>query len=243
MKRTSWIQQREARARRPGMAFTMIELLVVVAIIGVLASLVVGGVGRAVRAGKESRLRADMNQLVTAIEQYQSALGTYPPDNTVDPARNPLFYELTGVMVDNVNLKFLPREGGKDLTVAQVRSYFNLEGFANAAAERSGSRRFLEPRAQQVGVISAEADDVKVLITSVPWTTIDPARYPSALRPPPLPPINLPGKTALNPWRYLSPDHATNNPGGFDLWVDYTDGKAVKRIGNWSKDPVVIWEP
>ena len=229
------------RGRVKVTAFTMIELLVVVAIIGILAALVVSGVGRAVRAGKESRLRADLNLLVTAIEQYQSALGSYPPDNQGNPAQSPLYYELTGMVVDNANGLFRPRVGGtgQDLTVAQVKSYFNLEGFANAAPDPSQVHQYLEPRAQQVGVIGAGAEDVRVLVASVPWKPFDALRYPTA----PVPPISGAGKETLNPWRYLSPDHATNNPGGFDLWVDFTDGKGVKRIGNWSKDPVVIWEP
>jgi len=61
------------------LAFTLIELLVVISIIGILAGLTVGLSGVASRKSKESRIRGDLNRLVTVIENYKARLGSYPP--------------------------------------------------------------------------------------------------------------------------------------------------------------------
>ncbi|HZI33530.1 MAG TPA: prepilin-type N-terminal cleavage/methylation domain-containing protein, partial [Candidatus Binatia bacterium] len=64
-------------------AFTLIELLVVIGIIALLAGLVVGGTRYAGSKMKESRIRAELNALATAIEAYNAKFGHYPPDNVV----------------------------------------------------------------------------------------------------------------------------------------------------------------
>ena len=76
--------------------FTLVELLVVIVIIGILASLVVGLSGTASRKMRESRTRAELVAIETAIEAYKSKFGHYPPCNPKDPALNSLYYELTG---------------------------------------------------------------------------------------------------------------------------------------------------
>lgn len=55
--------------------FTLIELLVVIAIIAILAALIIIRIGTASRDARNSRRRADMNQIRTAIEQYKNGGG------------------------------------------------------------------------------------------------------------------------------------------------------------------------
>src|SRR5690242_13512197 len=100
---TAFLQdRRDASARaldsRRRAAFTLIELLVVISIIGVLAGLTVGLTGLATRRSKESRIRGEMTKLINAIENYKSAIGSYPPDNPGFPSTNQLFYELSGTV-------------------------------------------------------------------------------------------------------------------------------------------------
>src|SRR5262245_47967948 len=59
--------------------FTLIELLVVISVIGLVAGLTVGLSGVASGKSKESRIRGDLNRLVTLIENYRAKLGSYPP--------------------------------------------------------------------------------------------------------------------------------------------------------------------
>lgn len=58
--------------------FTLIEILIVVAIIGILASVVVVGLGPAQRKGRDSRRLSDLRQVQTALELYYGKNGAYP---------------------------------------------------------------------------------------------------------------------------------------------------------------------
>lgn len=58
--------------------FTLIEMLIVVAIIGILASIVVVGIGPAQKKGRDSRRAADLREVQTALELYYNKEGEYP---------------------------------------------------------------------------------------------------------------------------------------------------------------------
>ncbi len=61
-------------------AFTLIELLIVVAIIGILAAIAVPNFLNAQTRAKISKVKADQRNLATALEQYRLDKGGYPPD-------------------------------------------------------------------------------------------------------------------------------------------------------------------
>jgi len=58
--------------------FTLIELLVVITIIGILAGLAVPAVGKALEAAKKAETGAMVNQLRTALVQYETEYGVWP---------------------------------------------------------------------------------------------------------------------------------------------------------------------
>lgn len=66
-------------ANRP-LAFTLIELLIVVAIIAILAAIAVPNFLEAQVRAKVSRAKADMRSIVTALESYHVDHNKYPPD-------------------------------------------------------------------------------------------------------------------------------------------------------------------
>jgi prepilin-type N-terminal cleavage/methylation domain-containing protein len=70
---------------RPGVgfaaAFTLIELLIVVAIISILAGILLFNMGEATMRSKLARVKADMRTLVMSIEEYRADRNKYPPDN------------------------------------------------------------------------------------------------------------------------------------------------------------------
>ncbi len=70
--------------RRPR-AFTLLELLAVIAIIAVLTGIVIGVGRRASEAGKTARAKAELAALSAALEGYKLQYGDYPRTN--DPAR------------------------------------------------------------------------------------------------------------------------------------------------------------
>jgi len=66
------------KASRNG--FTLIEILIVVAIIAILASIVLVGIGPTEKLGRDSRRVSDLHEVQTALELYYSKCGYYPGD-------------------------------------------------------------------------------------------------------------------------------------------------------------------
>jgi prepilin-type N-terminal cleavage/methylation domain-containing protein len=84
--------------RRSRQAFTLVEMLSVIIIIGILASLMLVAFGRARKNVRNSTIKADIKEIEMALERYRTEYGEYPPDfvGTADaypdairiPARN-----------------------------------------------------------------------------------------------------------------------------------------------------------
>ncbi len=68
--------------------FTLVELMVVVIIMAMLAAIVLGISGYASRKSAESRARADLENIRTALEEYRMDEGRYP--GTISSGNNPL---------------------------------------------------------------------------------------------------------------------------------------------------------
>lgn len=61
-------------------AFTLIELLIVIAIIAVLAGFIVATAGYVQKKGKRSRAEAEIAAMSAALENYRADNGAYPSD-------------------------------------------------------------------------------------------------------------------------------------------------------------------
>ena len=66
-------------------AFTLVGLLVVLAIIGILAGLLMPALGAARRAARRHKAGADIQNIGIAVTQYTADFGYPPPDTMVDP--------------------------------------------------------------------------------------------------------------------------------------------------------------
>ena len=62
--------------------FTLIEILIVVAIIAILASVVLVGLGPTQQQGRDARRLSDLRETQTALELYYNKNGVYPAVNT-----------------------------------------------------------------------------------------------------------------------------------------------------------------
>ena len=84
--------------------FTLLELLSVIAVIGILAALLFPGIGAARRSANKARTRVQFSQWATAIESFRSEYGYYPAlhgsnlvnpsAQSADPATLHLFHDL-----------------------------------------------------------------------------------------------------------------------------------------------------
>ena len=60
-------------------AFTLVELLVVMAILGILATLITGGFKTALMRGRDTERKSDLRQIANALELFYHDWGYYPP--------------------------------------------------------------------------------------------------------------------------------------------------------------------
>jgi prepilin-type N-terminal cleavage/methylation domain-containing protein len=216
------------RARLPQTAFTLIELLVVIAIMGGLAALVVGLSGVSSRKLRESRVRAELTSLVSAIENYKSRTGSYPPDNTNNPALNPLFYELTGCIFTNSPAPtFMTLGSWEAIPAATYKRIFGVSGVQNSSRDPVNVpyTRFV-PKPKQYAEID-DADDVEILVVPFAGPT---ERMLIGKRQ-----GDSKGRVMLNPWRYDASSTNRHNRTTYDLWAEVQFGKNVITIGNWKE--------
>ncbi len=87
MKTVSLLNQdrRRVRATHRVSGFTLVEMLVVIAIIAMLASLITGAAVMARGAAKRAVIVTEIGQLEMACQAYKEKFGEYPPDGTDVP--------------------------------------------------------------------------------------------------------------------------------------------------------------
>lgn len=72
----------------PRRAFTLVELLVVITIIGILAGLISVAAVNAVYAAKQMRIKTEVDQIDAAMKAFKQQYGAYPPCDFRDPMNN-----------------------------------------------------------------------------------------------------------------------------------------------------------
>ena len=204
------------RSRPTTSAFTLIELMVVIAIIAILAGLLVYLLPGVKEKQVRGRVKTELAMLVMAIEGYKAKMGFYPPDSTLS-GTNALFYELTGT-VRNQKVSpplFIDRDNIQ-LTTNTIGSYFATSGFLNSidyqSPDQEQRQNFLpnlKPKAYER--IPNTSDDIRLLVV----------------------PYKSPGGD-FNPWHYRS-SNPQHNPEGFDLWAELQIGNKAIKIGNWKE--------
>jgi prepilin-type N-terminal cleavage/methylation domain-containing protein len=225
-------------------AFTLIELLIVIAVIAILAAFTVPIVSSLKRKAYISKTQAEMAQIETAIERYKAAYGIYPPSNPNNLLVNQLYYELVGTTNDASTGIYTTLDHGSQIKAGQVPTAFgsaSVNGFLNCSKPGAGedaplAKTFLpDLKASQIwrqytNNPVTRSVGVDLLVASVGG--------PDQI----YRPLNSIG---LNPWRYNS-SNPTNNPGSYDLWIQLSIGSTTNRIAltfspkfylicNWTK--------
>ena len=82
-----------ALIRKRQNAFTMVEMLVVIAIIGILMAILIPTLQAAIKASREAAIRFELVQLAHAMDEYKNKTGqAYPPDFT-NPSTVKAYFE------------------------------------------------------------------------------------------------------------------------------------------------------
>jgi len=192
-------------------AFTLVEMLVVIAIIGLLSALIAGLVGRAKNAEVRARVKGELAQLETAIEHYKEKRGFYPPDNPGNPGSNSLYYELSGTAYDDATKSYTTLSGDGALPAGSVSTAFGAPGFINSNATADDAKNYHPAlkTASQVREVDVNGVKVKLLGMAISGPSGD-----------------------FSPW-YYNRSNPTNNPNSYDLWVEVFVSGHPKKFGNW----------
>jgi prepilin-type N-terminal cleavage/methylation domain-containing protein len=228
------VEIQKAALPRRVRGFSLIEMLMVIAVIGILAAIVLGALPAMTEKRVRTRVRGELRNLVTAIEAYKEKHGFYPPDNPKNIAHPPLFYELIGTTVvgNNPPVSYKPVNGDPALTQTQVKDNFDTDGFLNSAPEASEVKNFLTTAKTNINYVispfSPNGSPALVLRVSA-----DGPRFPGK-----------PGIEKTNAWRYVvakprrgqNDPYPTNNPNTFDLWAEVVIRGRTNLIGNWKEE-------
>ncbi len=238
---------------RPAHAFTLVELLVVISIIATLAGLVVGLAPTVGERMRESRIRAELAELQFAIESYKAKFGIYPPDNGSyingtqaerdtenRSGLSPLYYELSGVFVDNANGVFLTADTKQSLSPMDIQKYFGRDGFVNAALLNRRRQFTHRLNDRQHAGISRTSDGGGLEVLAVGFITDSTSKrgsgfsWPTDAKTLAQYPAPIPANPGLNPWHYVSTS-PVHNPGGYDLWAEYFVRGERRILANWKQ--------
>jgi prepilin-type N-terminal cleavage/methylation domain-containing protein len=223
---------------RDGSAFTLIEILMVITIMGIIAAMILTGGQYASKVKKETAVKAMREKLQVIIDNYQAKLNFYPPDNgnlaTVTAATsqaqyeqwtatNALIYELTGVTNTNSTRAIVfavsPTGGNViSLTSGDFYNYFNRTGVANA--DSTEPQNFYKPPpapneySNYPGTAAGSIDALGLLV-----------------------PAPLVGNQ-LNFWHYDASSPRRHNQNSYDLWAEFFVGNkngvpVIETNGNW----------
>jgi prepilin-type N-terminal cleavage/methylation domain-containing protein len=209
-------------------AFTLIELLIVIAIIAILAAMIIPISGAVNRAKIRSKARVELEHVATAIDLYKAKLGHYPPDNPGRPDLNQLYFELEGTTLTPVKgaINYVTLDGSAQIAQSAVPSVFGpgVAGFINTTGAGGGD----EGRSATAFLSSLKPDET-VTITNPPPDTR--AKLLIAAVPGP-----------VNRYAYISyvSSNPTNNPNSYDLWVDFIINGKTNRACNWTKEIVTL---
>jgi len=74
------LQAFDIRKQKVSLAFTLVELLVVVSIIGLLVGLLAAGIPLAIEKGMKAKAKGETTAIVAAIKAYKQEYGKFPGD-------------------------------------------------------------------------------------------------------------------------------------------------------------------
>ncbi|MDR2844927.1 MAG: prepilin-type N-terminal cleavage/methylation domain-containing protein [Puniceicoccales bacterium] len=109
----------------PRRAFTLIEILAVVAIIGLLAAILVPAISAAMRSAQKTVTKGTFAQWASAIASYKTTYGSYPPLNDTASDTEDSYYDLDNAdQLKNFIRSLSARNlDGTELSTEEIKKY------------------------------------------------------------------------------------------------------------------------
>ena len=212
-------------------AFTLVELLVVISIIGVLAGFTIPVLKSAKAAQYKKVARGELEFIATALENYKAKYGAYPPGNKNSSLLPQLYYELSGTYTNAGN--FITLDGSSTIPIASVVAAYGVGGFVNYGSANQNNNGDDDVKVAKNFLAGLSSAQIRTLVTNVSWGFSIPTTIIATSVGGPddsYKPLNASG---LNPIRYVYP--GVNNPNSYDLWVQLVISGKTNLICNWSR--------
>jgi type II secretion system protein G len=143
-------------------AFTLIELLIVVAIIGILAAIAVPNFLNAQTRAQIAKVESDMKSLATALEMYLVDRSSYPGDHDLDN----YFNQENGLFKLTTPVSYMASLPSDPFVNRKIRAYLGQSGNAYATEGRpdyemgSGADNESPYRVQAYSLMSYGPDNI-----------------------------------------------------------------------------------
>lgn len=125
--------------------FTLLELLIVIALIGILVSIAAASYAQAQKKSRDSRRMADMKSIQSAFEQYYADHTAYPADCTIGSLNTggntylPAGFPVDPKSGDAYNTNPVDNSIGSSCSTTSYYFCVNLEGGNGNATNPSGT--------------------------------------------------------------------------------------------------------
>jgi prepilin-type N-terminal cleavage/methylation domain-containing protein len=220
------------------LAFTLAEMLVVIAIIGILAGLIFKVVPRVLDTRDYKRMQAFVNKVDLGIQDFYSTYNTYPQSNTntyplafpgnvrPDTVTNNLLYELSGTVFDtSSNLAGVYRSPLDWFNPMDTNFVFQRFGYSALIHSTNGTVPANAPKSLMTDLKSAEYGPVPV-IGATPLEPQTILLFKTGIR-------ANPNTSILAPLRYDRLSTNRHNMKSYDLWVIWTNSSKPVIVGNF----------
>jgi len=215
-------------------AFTLVEMLVVISIIGILAGLTLAVIPRVMDTRDLSRMKSFVNMLDTAIQNFHSTYNSYPQSNTntypalngingaQDSVTNSLFYELRGTTFDSAGFYHSPQDpSNTKMNGAVLLNRFGNAGLINSTnASPAGVPHDFLPELNVANYSSVLLMNPTV---NEPTSII---LFKTGIR-------ANPGSANLATLNYDSSSTRRHNLKSYDIWVAWTNSTKPVIVGNF----------
>lgn len=125
-------------ARKFSLGFTLVELLIVIALLGVLAAAVLAAINPLEQANRarDTRMRSDSSQLLAAIDRYFVSIEEFTWVTSGDAANNDTAYGMISAKDDGIGICSTATGCAADgnlITTNELKTEFRNRDFAQAA--------------------------------------------------------------------------------------------------------------